>query len=94
MRYKEDTDLGEVALLINKRQHVQRFAGQHVQGALVVFVVDVLPHNVFTGVLVLLQLEDMPDEELLQLLIGKVDAQLLKAAKVQRTREERRVEGF
>ena len=80
--YQEDEDLGEVALLINERQHVQRLVGQHVQGALVVFVVDVLPHNVFTGILVLLQLEDMPDEELLQLLVGKVDAQLFKAATV------------
>lgn len=79
-RSKEDRDLGEVAFFINKSQHVHRFAGKYIQGALVVFVVNVLPNYVFTGVLVLLQLEDMPDKELLQLLVGKVDAQLLKAA--------------
>lgn len=87
-------DLGEAALLINKRQHVQRFVGQYIQGALVVFVVNVLPNNVFTGVLLLLQLENMPDEELLQLLIGEVDAQLLKAATVQQIREDKKMEGF
>lgn len=80
MRYEEDTDHGEVTLLIDKRHHVQRLVGQHVQGALVVLVLDVLPNNVFTGILVLLQLENVPDEELLQLLVSKVDAQLLKAA--------------
>lgn len=46
---------------------------------LVVLVVDALPHNVFPRVLLLLQGENVPDEELLQLLIGKVDAQLLEA---------------
>ena len=92
MRYKEDRDLGEVALLINKRQHVQGFVGQYVQGALVVFVVYFLPHNVFTGILVLLQFENMLDEELLQLLIGKVDAQLLKAATVQQMQQHKRKE--
>lgn len=82
MRCKEYLDLGEVALLVNECKNVQRFVGQNVQGALVVFVVNALPNDVFTGVLLLLQLENMLDKELLQLLIGKVDAQLLKATKV------------
>lgn len=77
--YKNDRDLGETALLINQCQHVHRFVCQHIQGALIVLVVDVLPNNVLTGVLVLLKLEHVFDEELLQLLIGKVNAQLLKA---------------
>lgn len=47
---------------------------------MVINVVDVLPNNVFTGVLLLLQLENMFDEKLLQLLVGVVDAELLKAA--------------
>lgn len=47
---------------------------------LVVLIVNMLPNYVFTGVLLLLQLENVLDEELLQLLIGIVDAQLLKAA--------------
>lgn len=83
---KEASDLWEGALLINKRQYVQRFGGQRVQGALVVLVVDVLPDNVFTGVLLLLQLENVLDEELLQLLVGVVDAQLFEAAAVQQIR--------
>lgn len=89
MRYKEDTDLRKVALLINKCQHVHLFGGQYVEGILVVLVVDVLPNNAFTGVLLLLQLENVPDEELLQLLVGKVDAQLLKAATVQQIQQKR-----
>lgn len=76
----EDGDLGKVALLIDKCQHVHRFACEHIQSVLVVLVVNVLPHNLLTGILFLLKLENMPDEELLELLIGKVDAQLLKAA--------------
>lgn len=87
MRRKEATDLWEGALLINKRQYVQRFDGQRVKGALVVLVVDVLPNDVFAGVLLLLQLENVPDEELLQLLVGVVDAQLFEAAAVQQTRQ-------
>lgn len=47
-----------------------------------------LPNNVFTGVLFLLKLEDVLDEELLQLLIGEVDAQLLKAAEKEETKTE------
>ncbi len=83
MRCREDVDLRKAALLIYKCQHVQRFRGQYVKGALVVLVVNVLPNDVFSGILVLLQLKDVPDEELLQLLVGKVDAQLLKAVHCQ-----------
>lgn len=46
---------------------------------LVVLVVDALPDDVFPRILLLLQRENVPDEELLQLLIGEVDAQLLEA---------------
>lgn len=75
----KNRDLGEAALLINECQHVQRFACQNIQSALVVLVVDVLPNNVLTGVLLLLKLEHVFDKELLQLLVRKVNAQLLKA---------------
>lgn len=51
-------------------------------------VVNVLPNNVFTGVLFLLKLEDVLDEELLQLLIGEVDAQLLEAAEKGETKRD------
>lgn len=39
-----------------------------------------LPVDVLQVVLLLLQLEDVTDEELLQVLVGEVDAQLLEAA--------------
>lgn len=91
IRYKENRNLGEIAFFINKSQHVHGFAGKYIESVLVVFVVNVLPNNVFTGVFVLLQLENMPDKELLQLLVGKVDAQLLKAASA----EQRKIDnGF
>ncbi len=66
---------------------------------MVVLVVDVLPNDAFTGVLLLLQLENVPDEELLQLLVGKVDAQLLKAAQNRSTnptekRREKKMDGL
>lgn len=67
-------DLWEVALLVNERHHVQGFGSQHIQGALVVLVVDARPHDVFPRVLLLLQLENVPDKELLQLLVGEIDA--------------------
>lgn len=44
-----------------------------------------LPDDAFAGVLLLLQLEDVLDEELLQLLVGEVDAELLEAARGERT---------
>lgn len=43
-----------------------------------------LPVDVLQVVLLLLQFEDMADEELLQVLVGKVDAQLLKATQAER----------
>lgn len=76
---KEIRNLREVALLVNKSQHVHGFACQNVKGFLVVLVFNVLPNNVLSTVLILLKLENMLDKELLKLLIGKVDAQLLKA---------------
>lgn len=70
-----------MALLINQSQQVTRFPSQKVQDVLIVTKVDVIPHNVLFQVLLLLQLEDVTHEELLELLIGKVNAQLLKAVK-------------
>lgn len=85
---REDADLWEAALLINEGQQIQRFDGQHVQDLLVVLIVDACPHDVFSSVLFLLQPEHVLDEELLQLLVGKVDAELFEAV----TNPERRDE--
>ncbi len=71
--------LWEFALLVDERDDVHGFDGDHVQSVLVVSELDVLPVDVLQVVLLLLQLEDMTDEELLQVLVGEVDAQLLKA---------------
>ena len=72
--------LGELALLIDEGDDVHGFVGDHVQGILVVCELNVQPVNALQVILLLLHLEHVPHEELLQVLIGKVDAELLKAA--------------
>lgn len=71
--------LGKLALLVNERDDIHGLYGNHVQGVLVVSELNVLPVNVLKVIFFLLQLENMTDEELLQVFIGKVDTQLLKA---------------
>lgn len=70
--------LRELALFINEGDDVHGFVGNHVQCVLVVRELDVLPADVLQVVFLLLQLEDMANEELLQVLVGKVDAQLFE----------------
>ena len=72
--------LGELALLVDEGDDVHGLVGDHVQGVLVVGELDVLPVDVLQVVLLLLQLEHVTHKELLQVLVGEVDAQLLKAA--------------
>ena len=86
--------LGKLALLINERDDVHGFDGDHVQSILVVGELDVLPVDVFQVVLLLLQLEDVTHEELLQVLVGEVDAQLLEAAKRQQVTNEDDEKGY
>lgn len=70
--------LGELALLIDEGDDVHGFDGDHVQSVLVIGELDVLPVDVLQVVLFLLQLKDMSHKELLQVLVSKVDAQLLE----------------
>lgn len=70
--------LWELALFINEGDDVHGLVGDHVQGVLVVGELDVLPADVLQVVLLLLQLENMLHKELLQVLVGKVDTQLLE----------------
>ena len=70
--------LGELALLVDQGDNVHGFVGDHVQGVLVVGELDVLPADVLQVVFLLLQLEDVAHKELLQVLVGEVDAQLFK----------------
>lgn len=70
--------LGELALLIDEGDDVHGFEGDHVQSVLVIGEFDVLPVDVLQVVLFLLQLKDMAHKELLQVLVSKVDAQLLE----------------
>lgn len=78
--------LRKLALFINQGKHVARLVGQKVEDVLVVAEFDVVPHYAFFHVLLLLQLEDVAHKELLKLLVGIVDAKLLKAGKQQITR--------
>ena len=72
-------NLWEMTFFIDQCKDIEGLVGQDVQCALVVVVLNVCPDYVFAGVLILLKLEDVLHKELLQLFIGKVDAQLLKA---------------
>ncbi len=83
--------LGELALFIDEGDDVHGFVGDHVQSILVVCELDVLPADVLQVVLLLLQFEDVTDEELLQVLVGEVDAQLLKTAGRRATRDKNTV---
>lgn len=73
------TNLWKVAFFIDQSQKVTGFHSQNVQDALIVTEFDAIPNNVLLQVLLLLQLEDVAHEELLQLLVGEVYAQLLEA---------------
>lgn len=87
--------LGELALFVDEGDDVHGFVGDHVQSVLVVSELDVLPADVLQVVLLLLQFEDVSHEELLQVLVGKVDAELLEATakeKTVRKQELRRVD--
>lgn len=77
---EDDTCLREAALLIEEGDDAHGLEGQHVQDGLVVRVVDVVPGDVLGQVLLLLHGEHVLHEELLEVLIGEVDAELLEAA--------------
>ena len=72
--------LWEAALLIQEGDDAHGLEGQQVQGGPVVGVVDVVPGDALRAVLLLLHGEHVPHKELLQMLVGQVDAELLEAA--------------
>ena len=72
--------LWEAALLIQEGDDAHGLEGQQVQGGPVVGVVNVVPGDVLRAVLLLLHGEHVLHEQLLQVLVGQVDAELLEAA--------------
>lgn len=81
--------LWELALFVDEGDDVHGLGGDHVKGVLVVSELDVLPVDVLQVVLLLLQLKDVTHKELLQILVGKVDAELLKTKKIWRGKNTR-----
>ena len=73
------TDLWKAALLVNERNDVQRLLSQQVKNGLVVLELDTRPVDPLLVILLLLHLEDVPDKELLEVLVAIVYAHLLKA---------------
>lgn len=69
-----------MAFLINQSQQVTGFHSQEVQDFFIVVKFDIIPHNTLFQVLLLLEFEHVVHKELLQLLVGKINAQLLEAA--------------
>lgn len=74
------THLGKMAFFIDQRQQVAGFPSQELHDVRIVTEFDIVPLHALFQILLLLQLEYVTDEELLQLLVGKVNAQLLEAA--------------
>lgn len=69
-----------MAFFINQSQQGAGFPSQELQDVLIVTEFDIVPLHGLFQILLLLQLEHVADEELVQLLVGKVNAQLLEAA--------------
>ena len=76
--------LGEFALLIDECDDVHGLDGDHVECLLVVDELYVRPGDGLIVILLLFQLEDVPHEELLKVLVRVVDTQLLKTNKTRR----------
>ena len=70
--------LRKAALFVDQRDDIHGFDGDEVEYALIVFEGDVFPIDMFVVVLLLFEFEDVMNEELLQVLVGVVDAQLLE----------------
>lgn len=77
----ESTDPRKLALLVNQSQQVAGFPSQEVHNFPIVGESDVGPGDFLLLVLLLLLPEDVVHEELLQLLVSKVDEELLEAAR-------------
>lgn len=75
--------LWELALFINEGDDIHRLECDDFQCLVVISEVNVPPGNVLCKVFFLLQLEDVVHEELLKVLVGNVNAELLKAGEGQ-----------
>ena len=71
--------MSEMTFTYHEWDDADGFGLDQVTDDLVVEVVDVLPLDAFPQVLLLLRLQGQLDEELLELLVTEVDAELLKA---------------
>lgn len=78
---RQNTHLWETALLVQEGDDAHGLEGQQVQGGPIVGVVDIVPGDVLRAVLLLLHGEHVLHKELLQVLVGEVDAELLEAVK-------------
>lgn len=67
------------ALLIENAEHTIRLVLNKVKHGLIVLKLDVNPLDLLLGVLLLLHFENVAIEELLDFLVGVVDAKLLEA---------------
>ena len=69
---------GKSTLFVDQRNDIHRFDGNQIENPLIIFEGDVLPIDVFVVVFLLFEFEDVMDEELLEILIGVVDAKLFE----------------
>jgi len=83
LQVKLEIYLWELALFINEGDNIHRLECNDFQSLAVISEVNVIPGNVLRKVFLLLLLEDMVHEELLKVLIGNVNAELLEAVRGQ-----------
>ena len=82
-RKRRKFHLWKFRFFVDERHNVHLFDGDQIERVLVVDEFDMLPADVLRVVLFLLQLENVADEELLQVLVGVVDAKLLETVDVE-----------
>lgn len=75
---------GKLGFVVDECHNVHLFDGNQIERVLIVNKLDVLPTDVLLIVFLLFQFENVSDEKLLQVLVGVVDAKLLKTVKNQK----------
>lgn len=78
-KYRIKSHLWKLAFLINQWNDIHGFCTNQIQGILIVNKLNMFPVDSFIIILLLFHFENVLDKELLKVLIGIVDTQLLKA---------------
>ena len=88
--------LRESTLLVDQRDEIHRFHRDQIENPLIIFEGDVLPVDVLVVVFFLFEFENVMNEELLQILVRIIDAQLFETVvlKILKTENIQNAETF